>query len=133
MDPDAPNLAGGPATYQEYVAHGVFAAHGRRTQGQASSLDDHYIGMFGDDWGSGREPAYSIGPSGTDEEHYAELYQYRRWLTARGLRVLEAGGQKATICHPSSGNTSTPPSTRYHRSRRITRCPPPGGGPVSVG
>ena len=95
VDPDAPDLASGPPTYQEYVAHGVFAAHGRRTQGQASSLDDHYIGVFGDDWGSGLEPSYDIGPSGTDEEHYAELGQYRLWLTARGLRALEAAGQKA--------------------------------------
>lgn len=82
-------------SYQEYVANGVFAAYGRRTQGPASSLDDHYIGPFGDDWGSGREPAYDIGPSGTDEEHYEELGQYRLWLVARGLRALEASGQKA--------------------------------------
>ncbi len=94
VDPDAPHLASGPPTFQEYVAHGIFAAYGRRTQGRASSLDDHYIGVFGDDWGSG-EPLYGIGPSGTDEEHYAELYQYLLWLTARGLRALEAGGQKA--------------------------------------
>ncbi len=95
VDPGAPDLGGGHPTYQEYVAHGVFAAYGRRTQGPASSLDDHYIGVFGDDWGSGQEPAYDIGPSGTDEEHYAELYQYNLWLTARGLRALEAAGQKA--------------------------------------
>ena len=96
VDPDAPDLEGGPSHgYQEYVVHGVFAPYGRRTQGPVSSLDDHYIGPFGDDWGSGWEPAYDIGPSGTDEEHYAELGQYRIWLTARALRTLEAGGQKA--------------------------------------
>jgi hypothetical protein len=81
-------------SYQEYVANGVFAPYGRGTQGPASSLDDHYIGPFGDDWGDG-EPAYDIGPSGTDEEHYEELDQYRLWLVARGLRALEASGQKA--------------------------------------
>jgi len=94
LPPDASDLEGGHPSYQEYVAHGVFAAYGRRTQGPASSLDDHYVGVFGDDWGSG-EPLYDIGPSGTDEEHYEELDQYRLWLIARGLRALEAGGQKA--------------------------------------
>jgi hypothetical protein len=81
-------------SYQEYVANGIFAPYGQRTQGPASSLDDHYIGPFGDDWANG-EPAYDIGPSGTDEEHYEELGQHRLRLVARGLRALEASGQKA--------------------------------------
>lgn len=81
--------------YQEYVANGIFAAYGQRGgQGPASSLDDHYIGPFGDDWARG-EPMYDIGPSGTDEEHSEEVGQYHLWLTARGLRALEASGQKA--------------------------------------
>ena len=94
VDLDAPDVPGEPSTYQDYVGHGVFAAYGRRSGGLASSFDDHYIGPFGDDWGNG-EPAYDIGPSGSDEEHYAELAQYRLWLTARGLRRLEAAGHKA--------------------------------------
>jgi hypothetical protein len=94
VEPEAPGLEKGHPTYQEYVEHGVFAAYGRRTHGPASSLDDHYVGPFGDDWANG-EPAYDIGPSGTDEEHYSELAQYRLWLLARGLRALEAAGLKA--------------------------------------
>jgi hypothetical protein len=53
------------------------------------------VGVFGDDWARG-EPLYDIGPSGTDEEHYEELAQYRVWLRARGLRALEAAGLTAT-------------------------------------
>jgi hypothetical protein len=93
-DPEPAAPEGAPSSYQEYVAHGVFAPYGRRTGGLASSLDDRYVGLFGDDWGDG-PPSYEIGPSGTDEEHYAELAQYQLWRTARALRVLEASGHKA--------------------------------------
>lgn len=77
-------------SYQDYVDNGVFAAY--KPDGQLARTDTlDYIGVFGDRWIDG-EPSYTIGPSGSDEEYYEEVYNWKCWRVAQGLRSIAETG-----------------------------------------